>query len=97
MKRYVPMLVEGTDDQYKIYTDNRGTMLCGDQLGEEFVKLESVRVNLEKLNHALANAQEWQTSDPEDSEMDRDSQVGNWIERALDAVREFSDLTEKSE
>ena len=42
MKKYTPKLVEGTDDQYKIYTDNRGTMLCGDQMGEEFVKLHLV-------------------------------------------------------
>lgn len=42
MKKYIPKLVEGTDDQYKIYTDNRGTMLCGDQMGEEFVKLHMV-------------------------------------------------------
>jgi len=39
---YIPKLVDGTDDQYKIYTDNRGTMLCGDQLDEEFVKLYAV-------------------------------------------------------
>ena len=42
MKVYIPKLVEGTDDQYKIYTDNRGTMLCGDQLDEPFVKLHQV-------------------------------------------------------
>lgn len=42
MKVYIPKLVDGTDDQYKIYTDNRGTMLCGDQLDDEFVKLSSV-------------------------------------------------------
>lgn len=46
MKRYIPKLVEGTDDQYKIYSDNRGTMLCGDQLGEEFVKLVDVEIAL---------------------------------------------------
>lgn len=42
MKKYTPKLVEGTDDQFKIYTDNRGTMLYGDQLDEEFVKLADV-------------------------------------------------------
>lgn len=42
MKKYVPILVNGTDDQFKIYTDNRGTMLCGDQLDDEYVKLTSV-------------------------------------------------------
>jgi hypothetical protein len=42
MKKYTPILVEGTDDQYKIYTDNRGTMLCGDQLDDEYVKLTQV-------------------------------------------------------
>lgn len=47
MKKYIPKLVEGTDDQYKIYTDNRGTMLCGDQLDQEFVKLDDVIVALE--------------------------------------------------
>jgi hypothetical protein len=47
MKKYIPKLVEGTDDQYKIYTENRGTMLCGDQLDEEFVKLEQVLFAIE--------------------------------------------------
>lgn len=42
MKVYIPKLVEGTDDQYKIYTDNRSTMLCGDQLDEPFVKVSAV-------------------------------------------------------
>ena len=47
MKVYIPKLVDGTDDQYKIYTDNRGTMLCDDQLDQEFVKLEDVLCALE--------------------------------------------------
>lgn len=42
IKTYTPKLVDGTDDQYKIYADNRGTMLWGDQLDEEFIKLSSV-------------------------------------------------------
>ena len=42
MKVYTPKLVEGTDDQYKIYADNRGTMLCGDRLDEGFVRLSAV-------------------------------------------------------
>jgi hypothetical protein len=42
MKIYIPKLVEGTDDHYKIYTDNRTVMLCDDQLDEQFVKLSAV-------------------------------------------------------
>lgn len=47
IKKYIVKLVEGTDDQYKIYTDNRGTMLCGDQFNEEFVKLEDILFAIE--------------------------------------------------
>jgi len=47
MKKYIPRLVEGTDDQYKIHTDNFGTMLCDDQLDAEFVKLDAVWAALE--------------------------------------------------
>jgi len=42
MKVYIPKLVEGTEDQYKIYTENRNTMLCDEQLDAEFVKLSDV-------------------------------------------------------
>jgi hypothetical protein len=42
MKVYAAKLVDGTDDQYKIYTDNRGTMLCDDQWDGDFVKLSDV-------------------------------------------------------
>lgn len=42
MRKYIPKIAEGTDDQYTIHTDNFGTMLCGDQLDTEFVKLEDV-------------------------------------------------------
>lgn len=48
MKKYTTKLVDGTYDQYKIYTDNRGTMLCDDQLDDEFVKLSAVYFALEK-------------------------------------------------
>lgn len=48
MKKYVPKLVDGTDDLYKIYTDNRATMLCGDQLDEPLVKLHDVLAFLDK-------------------------------------------------
>lgn len=61
MKIYIPKLVEGTDDQYKIYTDNGGTMLCGDQLNDEFVKLstvedaiESCEGDIDYLKHKLS-------------------------------------------
>lgn len=47
IKKYIPKLVDGTDDQYKIYTDNRGTMLCDDQMDEEFVKLSAVWAAIE--------------------------------------------------
>jgi len=42
VKKYIPKLVEGTDDQYKIYNEDRSVMFCGDQLDEEFVKVEDV-------------------------------------------------------
>jgi hypothetical protein len=47
IKTYIPKLVENTDDQYKLYAGNYGTMLCGDQLDEKFVKLESVLAALD--------------------------------------------------
>lgn len=43
---------------------------------------------LEKAHHAAANAWEWQCSDPEDSEMDRDQQIGNWCEKACGEIKE---------
>jgi len=43
---------------------------------------------LGKVNHAVANAWEWQCADPEDSELDRDQQIGNWCEKACDEIRE---------
>lgn len=43
---------------------------------------------IEKMHHALANAHEWSISDPEDSEMDRDAQIDNWIEQAFYSARE---------
>lgn len=43
---------------------------------------------LGKVRHAIANAEEWFISDPQDTEMDRDQQIGNWIEKALDETRE---------
>lgn len=49
--------------------------------------LDPLKQSLLKAQHALANAQDWYISDPEDSEMDRDQQIGNWIERALDDVK----------
>jgi hypothetical protein len=59
----MPVLIEGTDDQYKIYTDNRGTMLCGDQLDEEYVKLhevlhaiETCEGDIDFLKHKLPKA-----------------------------------------
>ena len=48
MKKYIAKLVDGTDDQYKIYSGEKETMLCGDQLDSEFVKLESVWSAIEK-------------------------------------------------
>lgn len=48
MKVYIPKLVEGTDDHYKIYSEKRATMLCGDQLDEPFVKLHAVLNLLEQ-------------------------------------------------
>lgn len=53
MKVYIPKLVDGTDDQYKIYTGNRGKMLCDDQLDEEFVKLSDVLLALESCDGDL--------------------------------------------
>lgn len=47
------MLVEGTEDQYKIYTDNRGTMLCDEQNTTELVKLDDVMFALEKCEGDL--------------------------------------------
>lgn len=43
---------------------------------------------LEKVQHSVANAWEWQCSDPEDSEMDRDQQIGNWCKKACDQIKE---------
>lgn len=37
---FVPRLVPGSNEHYKIHTDNFGTMLCGDQLDQEFIKIE---------------------------------------------------------
>lgn len=48
MDKYILKLVDGTDDQYKIYFDNNGKMLCDDQLEQEFVKLDSVWAAIEK-------------------------------------------------
>ena len=42
MKLYKPKLVDGTDDQYKIYVNNRGTMACDDWIDGDLVKLEDV-------------------------------------------------------
>lgn len=53
MKVYIPKLVDGSDDQYKIYTDNRGTMLCGDQLDDEYVKLSDVLLAIESCEGDL--------------------------------------------
>jgi hypothetical protein len=53
MKVYIPKLVDGTDDQYKIYTDNRSTMLCGEQLDDEYVKLSSVWAAIESCEGDL--------------------------------------------
>lgn len=47
MKKYIPKLIDGTDDQFKIYVNDRGTMLSGDQLDEEFVKLSDVVAAIE--------------------------------------------------
>lgn len=49
---------------------------------------EALMEKLELMNHALSNAQEWSISDPEDSEMDRDQQIDNWIEKAFDEARQ---------
>ena len=54
---------------------------CAEILG----KLEAA---LDKVQHAVANAWEWQVSDPEDSEMDRDQQIGNWCEKACGEINE---------
>lgn len=51
MKMYVHKLVEGTDDQYKVKVLNgndRGNLLCGDQLDEKFVKLYNVVEEIDK-------------------------------------------------
>jgi hypothetical protein len=48
MKIWTPILVDGTEDQYKIYTDNKGTMLCDDQDTTELVKLDDVMFALKK-------------------------------------------------
>lgn len=48
MKIWIPMLVEGTEDQYKIYADNRGVMLCDEQDTTELVKLDDIMAVLEK-------------------------------------------------
>ncbi len=48
MKVWTPFLVDGTEDQYKIYSDNRGTMMCDDQHTTELVSLDSIYVAIEK-------------------------------------------------
>lgn len=53
MKKYIPKLVDGTQDQYKIYCDNRATMLAGDQLDMELVSLYSVWLAIEKCEGDL--------------------------------------------
>ncbi len=58
---------------------------------------KELRSALERLNHALANAQEWYISDPEDSEIDRDAQMGNWIERAFDEVKNMKELLDPAQ
>lgn len=42
MKKYLPKLVDGTEDHYKIYVDNMGKMLGGDQYDMEMVSLSAV-------------------------------------------------------
>lgn len=53
MKVYIPHLVDETDDQYKLYSDNRGTMLCDDQSITELVKLDDIMFALEKCEGDL--------------------------------------------
>lgn len=56
---------------------------------------EKLVSSLNKINHSIANAQEWYLSDPEDSELDRDSQIGNWLERAFDELKSASQENQK--
>lgn len=55
MKIYIPKLVKGTQDQYKIHTDNNGTILCGDQLGEHFVKHHMVQVAVDRIKDIVCD------------------------------------------
>lgn len=50
MKTYIHKLVDGTDDQYKVKVigSKNGTLLCGDQNDEVFVKLYSVIQEIDK-------------------------------------------------
>ena len=48
MKKWTPFLVDGTEDQYKIYSDNKGVMLCDEQNTTELVKLDDVMLAIEK-------------------------------------------------
>jgi hypothetical protein len=50
-------------------------------------KLKVYEEALGRAHHAVANAWEWQVSDPEDSEMDRDQQIGNWCEKACNEIK----------
>lgn len=57
-------------------------------LAKALAVIELYERALSQTHHALANAQEWYISDPEDSELDRDSQIGNWIEKAFDEMKD---------
>lgn len=54
-KKWVLRLVQETDDQYTLHTDNFGTMLCGEQYAE-FMNVIEIEVALEKLEESNKGA-----------------------------------------
>lgn len=77
---------ESMEHDFFKMSDHEHDAVCA--LQTERARSAKLLQRLEKLNHALANAQEWHIADPEDSEMDRDAQIGNWVELALDEIKE---------
>lgn len=57
------------------------------QLTRERQITAMLREALDGVNHAIANAYEWYSSD-DDNPLGRDSQVDNWFERAFDKIKE---------
>ncbi len=58
-------------------------------VGDKKSEIESA---LARVHHAISNAQDWHRSEPGDSELDRDQQIGNWIDVALQDINETKKL-----